>query len=248
MRALVTGGAVRLGRAIANALGDAGWDVAFSYRSSADAARTLVADLDAAGVRGLSLQADLATVEGVHAVADGVTRAWGGVDLVVHNAAAWERVPFDHLDASRWDAMLALNLRAPALLTRALLPGLRASTLDGGGLVVNVGDIAADRPVPGYAHYCASKAGLHLLTRALAVELAPEVRVNAIAPGTVIVPETLDHESLEAIRATIPAGAFGTGADVAAVVLFLATAAPYVTGQVWAVDGGRSAVGPMAVG
>lgn len=239
MRVLVTGGAVRVGAAIARAFAAEGCEVLIHYRRSGDPARAL-----AVALGGTCVQGDLATLDGVAAVA----AAAGAVDVLVNSAAGYEAVPFEDLTAQAWDHMQAVNVRAPALLTQALLPGLRASTLAGGGCVLNLGDIAGDRPAPGFAHYCVSKAAVHHLTRALALELAPQVRVNAIAPGTVLPPESLDPSALVALAATIPAGRFGTAADIAGLAVHLALRSPYVTGQVWAVDGGRSVGGPMEAG
>ncbi len=238
-RVLVTGGAVRVGAAICRAFAARGADVVVHCRHSLVAAGALARELG-----GRVVQGDLATVAGVQAVAD----AAGAIDVVVHSAAAYEAVPFDALTPDAWDAMQALNVRAPALLTQALLPGLRASRLAGGGCVLNLGDIAGDRPAPGYAHYCVSKAALHHLTRALALELAPAVRVNCLAPGTVLPPDDLGPDALARLRDTIPAGRFGSADDIARAAVFLALDAPYVTGQIWAVDGGRSVGGPMEAG
>ncbi len=243
MRALITGGAVRLGRAVATALHEAGFSVALHYRASSGAARSLAEEFGGA----LLVQADLSTVEGCASVVDAVNR-WGGVDVLVNSAAAWEACPVEQIDPVRWDAMQALNVRAPFLLTQGLLASLRASELPGGGLVLNITDIAGERPARGYAHYNVSKAGLTMLTRTLALELAPQVRVNGIAPGTVLPPEELPDEQLIAIRDTIPAGRFGTARDIARAAIYFALHAPYVTGQVLAVDGGRSVGGPMEAG
>ncbi len=239
MRVLVTGGGIRLGAAIARAFAAEGCTVVVHHRSSSGPARALAEELG-----GHAVQGDLANLDDLARVA----KQAGSIDILVNSAAAYEEVPFEHLTAQAWDAMQGLNVRAPALLTQALLPGLRSSQLQGGGCVLNLGDIAGDRPVPGYAHYCVSKAALHHLTRALALELAPEVRVNAIAPGTVLPPESLGESSLEALRQAIPAQQIGSGEDIASLAVHLALRAPYVTGQVWAVDGGRSVGRAMEVG
>jgi pteridine reductase len=236
---LVTGGAVRVGAAIARAFGAAGTQVLVHYCSSAGPAEALAAELG-----GQAIQGDLATLDGV---ADVAAQA-GAVDVLVNSAAGYAAVPFESVTAAQWDHMQALNVRAPALLTQALLPGLRASQLDGGGCVLNLGDIAGDRPAPGFVHYCVTKAAVHHLTRALALELAPAVRVNCIAPGTVLPPEDLGPDALAALRRTIPARRFGSAEDIARTAVFLALQAPYVTGQIWAVDGGRSVGGPLEAG
>ena len=239
MRVLVTGGGVRVGAAIVEAFAAAGAHVLVHYRGSAGPAIAL-----AKALGGEALQADLSTVAGVEDLA----RQAGPVDVLVNSAAGYEARPFETVTAEEWDTMQALNVRAPALLTQALLPGLRNSALEGGGCVLNLGDIAGDRPAPGFVHYCVSKAALHHLTRALALELAPAVRVNGIAPGTVLPPEDLDTATREGLRRTIPARRFGSAEDIARTAVFLALRAPYVTGQIWAVDGGRSVGGPMEAG
>lgn len=239
MKVLVTGGAVRLGAAIATAFASEGVELVIHYRSSASAARDLADDLGATCAPG-----DLATAEGCRAVA----ALAGPVDVLVNSAAGYASAPVEHVSAEAWDEMMALNARAPLLLTQALLPGLRASHLQGGGAVINIGDIAGDRPARGYLHYSVSKAALHHLTRALALELAPDVRVNAIAPGTVLPPDDLPRSALDRIHRTIPSGALGRAEDIASLAVYLALGAPYVTGQVWAVDGGRSVGGPLEEG
>lgn len=243
-RALVTGGGIRVGRAIALALADAGFDLVLHYRSSAGPVQEVAALVREKGRAVTVVQADLATEAGCAQVVE----AAGRVDVVVHNAALYEAVPFAELSAKAWDRMQAVNCRAPALITRGLLAGLRASTRTGGGVVIHIGDIGGDRPAPGYAHYSVSKAGILMLTRALAVELAPEVRVNSVSPGTVLAPEDLSEAVLEGIRQTIPVRKFGRAEDIASAVVFLVTGAPYVTGQDIAVCGGRSVAGPMLAG
>lgn len=244
MRALVTGAGVRVGHATALALAHAGFDLALHYRSSAAPAKALAQQVRALGRAATLHQADLAQAEAVVELGAAV----GQVDVLVNNAALYEAVPFAELDVATWDRMQAVNCRAPALLAQACLAGLRSSALEGGGLIVNIGDIGGTRPAPGFAHYSVSKAGVLMLTRALAVELAPEVRVNSVSPGTVLPPEDLTPEALAAIQATIPAGRFGAAEDIARAVVFLATQAPYITGQDLAVCGGRSVAGAMLSG
>ncbi len=247
MKALVTGGSRRIGRAISEALADAGFDVAVHcHRSTEDAARLSV-ELRSRGVDAISVAGDLSTVEGCHAVAHAVGETWGGLDILVHSASTYEPRTLAEMDADHFDATMALNCRASLLLTQALAKPLSQAKLPGGGLVINLTDIAASQPEPGYAAYCVSKAALEMLTRALALELAPDIRVNAIAPGTVLPPENLSSEALDTIQSTIPQGRFGQPSDIADLVVFLALKAPHVTGQTWAVDGGRSIAGALAV-
>lgn len=244
MRALVTGAGVRVGRALSIAFAEAGFDVVVHYNREAGPAEEVVEHIRGLGREALLIAADLGEPEGCAALVQGA----GAVDVLVNSAAIWSRVPLSKLDAQAFDSMMAINARAPLLLALGLAAGLSRSALPGGGLVLNIADIAADRPVPGYAHYCASKAALLSLTRSLALELAPSVRVNAISPGAVLAPLDMDAETVEAIRQTVPAGRFGTAEDVARLAVFLALHAPYVSGQDIAVDGGRSVVPPSRVG
>ena len=221
--ALVTGAGVRVGAAIARHLGRHGWQVAGHYLRHRP--------------RGLAaaLQADLSTPDGPDALAAAFRARFGRLDLLVNGAAGFDERPLADTDAAAWDAQLDLNARAPLLLTRALAPLLRRA----GGSVVNVADVGGGLVAwRGFAAYCASKAALVRITECLALELAPRVRVNAVAPGTVLWPEHYPAARRRALAARIPLGRAGTPEDVAAAVLFLAEA-PYVTGVVLPVDGGR---------
>ena len=243
MRALVTGGAIRLGAAISTALAEDGFEVLIHYGRSEQPARALAERLTDAGHRISLVQADLSTPTGCQAVID----AAGAVDVLVNNAGIYEAAPFGTIGLPQWERMQAINCRAPFLLAQGLLDGLRRSTLPGGGLIINIADIGGTRPAPGFAHYSVSKAGLLMLTRALALELAPEVRVNAISPGTVLPPEEFSADTLNRILTTIPAGRLGSADDIARAALFLVRS-PYITGQDIAVDGGRAVGGPMEAG
>lgn len=235
--AFVTGAAVRVGRAVSAALASAGFDLVLHAHKSQPALQELGDELAGTGRRICLHNADLSDPAQVDALGEEVAAEHGVLDLVVHNAGIFDHSPFATTSWQRYRRMLAVNLDAPFFLTRHLLPNLAAAQSPS---VVMIGDVAADRAVPGYAHYTVSKAGLHALTRALAVELAPTIRVNAVAPGTVAFPADFGPQEREPILARIPLATQGRVADVADAVLFLATAAPYVTGQVLAVDGGRS--------
>lgn len=248
LRVLVTGAGVRVGRALALAFGERGAHVAVHYHRSQAPAAQVVAAIEAAGGRAVALSADLRRPEDCARLVEEATQSLGGLDVLINSAADYARVPFEAVTVADWEAMHALNLRAPFLLTQAALPALRASTREGGGCVINITDIAATRPAPGFSHYCAAKAGLHMLTEGLALELAPHVRVNAIAPGTVLAPSNLPETVLTDILKTIPAQRMGRPEDIAQAALFLALRAPYVTGQSLAVDGGRSVGGPLEAG
>ena len=234
-QALVTGGGIRVGRAICLALGRAGYDVVVhAHRSVAEAA-AVVRELEALGRRARVEQADLATPEGPRRLAARVDR----LDLLVNNAAAYEHVAFRDVTAEQLDRMLAVNLRAPFVLVQALAGTLEAS---GRGAVVNITDMAlshAYSTTHHFAHYLASKGALEQLTRALALELGPGVRVNAVAPGPVAVAAETTAAQRADMLARLPLGREGRPEDVAEAVVYLARAG-YVTGQTIRVDGGLS--------
>ena len=165
--------------------------------------------------------------------------------MLVHSAGLYTRRSLADITAAEWDRVQHLHCRAAFLLVRDTAALLGQSALPGGGLVLSISDIAASQPEPGFLHYCVSKAALEMLTKGLALELAPRVRVNAIAPGTVLPPPDLGEARKQAILSTIPQARFGEACDIADLVVFLATKAPYVTGQIWSVDGGRSVSGPL---
>jgi len=236
--AFVTGAGIRVGRAIALALADAGYDLVLHANASLQALEEVAAEARRRG-RTVDLRtADLSDGAAVDRLAADVRAAHPALDLVVHNAGLFERAPFGTIDRARYRRMQAVNLDAPFFLTQGLLPALRAAAAP---CVIHVTDIAADRPYEGYAHYSVSKAGLAMLTRALAVELAPHVRVNAVAPGTVAFPPDFDAAARAAVLARVPLRREGDPEDVARAVVFLAQQ-PYLTGQVIDVDGGRSVV------
>jgi len=236
--ALITGGGVRVGRAIALELGRCGCDVTVHYRRSGAAAEEVASGLRLLGVRAQTAQADLTGDAAPERLLQAHLDFHGGLDLLVNCAAEFERLPAEQIDRARFESMLSANLTAPFLLARAALPALRKSR----GAIVNLVDLCGTSQVwKGYAHYAAAKAGLATLTRLLALEWAPEVRVNAVAPGTVLFPESLDEAERARIVSKIPLGRVGSPEDVARAVRFLASQ-PFLTGQVLAVDGGRELV------
>jgi NAD(P)-dependent dehydrogenase (short-subunit alcohol dehydrogenase family) len=235
-RALVTGGAVRVGRAIALALAREGCDVAVHYRGSAQEAQETAREIRALGVRAAVVQADQARPGEPERLVAEAAGALGGLDLVALSAAGFEKVPAVDLDRARFEAMIATNLTGPFLIARAAYPHLKANR----GAIVSIVDVCGTSQVwKGFAHYAASKAGLAALTRLLALEWAPEVRVNAIAPGTVLAPAGTTKEEHERLVGRIPLGREGDPGDVASAAVFLFSQ-PFVTGQVLTVDGGRS--------
>lgn len=233
-RALVTGASRRVGLAIAEELARDGYDLALHTRSSSpdDARRAC----EAAGATVLTVQADLSTVQGCRHLVDRVLEQWDSLDVLVNNASLFEAVPFHQITADGWDRMLAVNLRGPFLLSQGFASALSAAE----GLVVHMTDIGGQRPVVGYTHYSVSKAGLIMLVRAMAVELAPAIRTVGISPGHVVWPDGFTSEQRTRIAARIPMKRVGEAADVAALIRFLAREGHYINGAVIPVDGGLS--------
>jgi len=236
--ALVTGAARRVGAAIARRLHGAGANLAIHYRGSRDEAAKLEAALNAARVASAAgIAADLLAPGACEALVAGVLERFGRLDILVNNASTFYATPVGAIQPRHWDELVGSNLRAPLFLSQAAAPHLRRS----GGVIVNIVDIHADRPLNKFSVYSVAKAGLAALTRALALELAPEVRVNGVAPGAILWPESghFDAPERQRIVATTPLGRIGDPEDIAQAVHFLASAR-FVTGQIVAVDGGRS--------
>jgi len=235
---LVTGAARRVGAVVARVLHAAGADLVLHYRSSADEATALARDLNSERPRSAVLaQCDLLDAAAVKELAHSAAAAFGGLDILVNNASSFYPTPFGDIQEDDWNDLLGTNLKAPLFLAQAAAPALR----ERGGLIINMTDIHGVRPLRRHPVYCVAKAGLIMLTRSLARELGPQVRVNAISPGPVMWPDDGVDEALrEKIieRTALKRG--GSAEDVARAVLFFATEAPYITGQVLAVDGGRS--------
>ncbi len=235
---LVTGGAKRLGAAMARKLHGAGADIVVHYHRSRPAADALVAELEA--IRpgsALAVCADLHDVERLPALVDAAVARYGRLDVLVNNASTFYPTPVGTITPAQFDDLVGTNLRAPLFLSQAAAPALRATQ----GLIINMVDIHARRPLKAHPAYSAAKAGLVMLTKSLARELGPDVRVNGIAPGPVLWPERDLDETLKAeIVAKTALKRSGSPDDIARTALFLATEAPYVTGQIIAVDGGRS--------
>jgi pteridine reductase len=236
--ALVTGAARRVGAAIARRLHGAGASVVLHYRDSATDADALAAELNAVRAKSAAtVKAELLAPIAPRALVAAAVDGFGRLDLLVNNASAFFPVPIGSVEASHWEELLGSNLRAPLFISQEGAPHLAEAE----GAIVNIVDIHAERPLKGYPVYTVAKAGLAALTRSLAIELAPKVRVNGVAPGAIAWPEDgqFDPEERKRILATTPLARIGSPEDIAQAVHFLACA-PYVTGQILAVDGGRS--------
>ena len=232
--ALVTGGGRRVGRALAMALGERGATVAVHYNESEAGALEVVAARTAAGGRAMAFHAELAQPDAPARLIHDVVATFGQLDVLVNSAAIMVRTPFGEVSAADWDRMFALNLRAPFLLSQAAAPHLRRTR----GAIVNIADLAAFETWPGYVPHGISKAGVVQMTRNLAVLLAPDVRVNGIAPGAVLMPDTMTAAEEADFNRQTPLGRTGTPADVASAMLYLLDA-DFVTGETIIVDGGR---------
>jgi pteridine reductase len=237
----LTGAARRVGRALALGLARRGAHIALHYHTSAGAARATAAEIEALGRHALPVQGDLTRPAECEAIAAKIDARFGRLDALINNASTFERMPVGTVTEADWDRALGSNLKGAFFCAQAALPLLRRG---GGGCIVNIGDGAALRPYPNHLPYMVAKAGLLTMTQALAVELAPAIRVNAVAPGVVLPPEDMDDAERERALGNVPLGRFGAPEDVLAAVLYLLEGGDYVTGQVLTVDGGRSIAQP----
>ena len=237
---LVTGAARRVGSVIARRLHAEGAQLALHYRSSAQAAHILADELNQLRPGSVCcFPADLLSFDASPALIKSILDEFGCLNALINNASSFFPTPIGQIDQTAWNDLVGTNFMAPLLLTQAAAPALRAAR----GTVVNITDIHAERPLPGYSLYCAAKGALLTLTRALAIELAPSVRVNAVAPGPILWPEDggfNDHAKQNILAHTLLKRE-GSPEDIAATVLFLLCDSPYITGQVINVDGGRTA-------
>jgi NAD(P)-dependent dehydrogenase (short-subunit alcohol dehydrogenase family) len=231
-RALVTGGAKRIGRALALTLAEAGANVAITYRGSADEATATVRDLQAAGAEAIALRCDVRDEQSVKDAVAASVELLGGLDLLVNNAGAFETVPLEVISVEEWDAMFEINTRGPFLTAKAAYPHLKAAH----GRIVNIGSLGGIHPWATHAHYCTSKAALHMLSHTMAKAWAPEISVNCVAPGMIVMGEL--NVAYEKFAQNTPMKRNGRAEDVAAAVLFFATGPHFITGQLLAVDGG----------
>jgi len=236
--ALITGAARRVGAVIARTLHAAGYDLAVHYRHSADEARALADELQASRAGSvLPVEADLADLAALAASVESVVAHYGRLDALVNNASAFFPTPVGSATPAQWNTLFASNAQAPFFLSQAALPALREAR----GSIVNLVDIYAERPLADHPLYCMAKAALAAMTRSLALDLAPAVRVNGVAPGAVMWPsDGKPYDDRQAMLARTPLQRAGTPQDVAGAVLWLLRDAPFVTGQIIRVDGGRT--------
>lgn len=233
--ALVTGAAKRIGRSIALELAQRGADVMVNYRSSKNEAEQVAAEIGKMGRRAAAVQADVSRRTEVERLVAETEKLFGGLDVLVNNTGRFENVPFSKISDEQWNGILATNLTSQFLCAQTAAPLLKRS---GRGRIVNLASLGGILAWPGYTHYCVSKAGVIMLTRCIARALAPEITVNAVAPGTI----TFDGDAAELEADYIrraPLGRTGKGSDIAQAVAFLIES-DFITGQVLVVDGGRS--------
>lgn len=232
--ALVTGGAKRLGRAAALVLSQAGADVAITYLSSEKEVQRTRKELEKNGARVLAIRCDVTDPKNVSAAVERTVAELGALDLLINNAGAYETVSFENLTLKQWDSIFGVNVRGPFLVSQTAQPHLRRRK----GRIINLGSLGGLRAWASHVHYCSSKAALHMLTKTMAKALAPEIAVNCVAPGMIDLGEKSAAGFMSRMAKQTPMKRNGTGHDVAAAILFFATAPSFITGQVLYVDGG----------
>lgn len=240
--ALITGAARRIGAQLCRRLHAENYRIIIHYLNSEAEAKALADELNSIHVgSAITLQADLNQIGTIEVLAASAAAHWGRLDVLINNASSFYPTPVGQATPEQWDDLINSNLKAPFFLTQALAPALKKAN----GCVLNIADIHADRPLKNHPIYCAAKAGNVMLTKSLARELAPHVRVNGIAPGAILWPEhnaELSEMNKQKILSKVPLGRHGDPADIAEAALFLIMRAPYITGQIISVDGGRTLV------
>jgi 3-oxoacyl-[acyl-carrier protein] reductase/pteridine reductase len=220
-------------------MAEAGARVAFTYLSSAEQARQTLADIERSGVKGLALFCDARQEDSVIRAVNAALETFGSIDLLVNNAGIYQTARFEEITVDEWDNVLATNVRGPFLVSKHLIPALR----QGGGRIINLGSLGGEKPWATHAHYCSSKAALHMLTRAMAKALAPEIAVNCVAPGMIDIvadpgPGGRNAEFFGRMARKTPMLRNGSSSDVVGAVMYFATASHFITGQILVVDGG----------
>ncbi|HTM18283.1 MAG TPA: SDR family NAD(P)-dependent oxidoreductase [Terracidiphilus sp.] len=232
--ALVTGGARRIGREIALQLATAGAEVTVTYRTSRQEAEETIKAIKDLGRLAIAVECDVRSEDSVRDAVVAAVNFHGHLDVLVNNAAVFQSVPLDQLTLEQWDTVFETNARGPFLMARQAIEYLRKSQ----GRIINIGSLGGLRPWAGHAHYCSSKAALHMLTQAMAKAFAPEVAVNCVAPGWIDLGEEESRSDAERFASKTPMKRNGTARDIADAVVFFASATSFVTGQILAVDGG----------
>ncbi len=240
--ALITGAARRIGNAIGKQLHGAGYNVVLHYNQSAKEIHQLADSLNQQrNNSAVVVQANLCDLEAVEALAQQAIKQWQGLDALINNASSFYPTPVGEITAKAWNDLFGTNVQAPLFLSQACVTALKQNK----GSIINIADIHAERPLSKHTVYCMAKASNIMLTKSLAKELAPDIRVNGIAPGTILWPENeaeVDSEIQEIILKKIALKKIGEPEDIAKTIQFLLTSAPYITGQIIAVDGGRNLV------
>jgi NAD(P)-dependent dehydrogenase (short-subunit alcohol dehydrogenase family) len=234
--ALVTGAARRVGRTIALALARRGANVAITYQTSRTEANQLTKEITGRGTKALAVRVEVSRAGDVAAAVEQVVETFGRLDVLVNNAAIFPRTPWAELDETAWDRAIDVNLKGSFLFAKAAGDRMKAQK---SGKIINIADWAGERPYRNYLPYCVSKAGVIALTKALALELAPEVQVNAVAPGPVLLPERMTEAQKAKVIAGTPLKRIGSPEDIASAVIFLLEGSDFITGAVLPVDGGR---------
>ncbi len=231
----ITGAARRLGKAIALAMAQAGANVAFTFRSSADDAGQILKEIEGTGVQALAFVCDLRQPESAKDAVKNVLKHFKQIDLLINNAGVFETANIEAITAEQWDEVFAVNVRAPFLVSQSCMPSLRSTR----GRIINMGSLGGEKPWATHAHYCSSKAALHMLTQVMAKALAPEIAVNCVAPGMIDTgTDEKDPALLDRLAAHTPMKKNGMPQDVVSAVMYLATAPHFITGQILTVDGG----------
>jgi len=233
---VITGGAKRLGRAITLAFVGAGANVAITYLTSSRVASQTVRTFKSHKVNALSVECDLRDPVSVKRAASKIKKQFRTIDILVNNASVYQTVDFDKITPSQWEDVFLTNVRGPYLMSQALLPALRRSH----GRIINIGSLGGLRPWTAHAHYCASKAALHMLTQTMAKAWAPDIAVNCVAPGMVDLPNEKKNKLHSKLAAKTPMQRNASPNDVISAVLYFATSPPFITGQLLTIDGGLS--------
>jgi NAD(P)-dependent dehydrogenase (short-subunit alcohol dehydrogenase family) len=231
----ITGAARRLGKAIALAAAYAGANVAFTFSSSSNEAGQTLKEIEAIGVQALAFECDLRRTESAKDAVKNVLKHFGQIDLLINNAGVFETANIEEITAEQWDEVFAVNVRAPFLVSQSCISALRSSH----GRIINMGSLGGEKPWATHAHYCSSKAALHMLTQVMAKALAPEIAVNCVAPGMIDAgPGEKDPALLQHLAAHTPMKKNGSPEDVVSAVMYFATAPHFITGQILTIDGG----------